>query len=77
MPESKAGKLDETGVAILKALLELGAPSTCKEIASKAGLDVRKVVGKVRGLMNAGYIERTAEGKYKITEKGKEAISAK
>ncbi|MFZ8854668.1 MAG: hypothetical protein ACO2OQ_00695 [Thermofilaceae archaeon] len=73
----KAGKLDETGVAMLKALLELGAPSTCKEIANKAGLDVRKVVGKVRGLMNAGYIERTAEGKYKITEKGKQAVSAK
>jgi predicted transcriptional regulator len=35
------------------------------------------VVGKVRGLMNAGYIERTAEGKYKITEKGKQAVSAK
>jgi len=77
MSQSRASKLDETGVAILKALLELGAPSTCKEIANKAGLDVRKVVGKVRGLMNAGYIERTEEGKYKITEKGKEAVSAK
>ncbi len=77
MSQSRAGKLDETGIAILKALLELGAPSTCKEIANKAGLDVRKVVGKVRGLMNAGYIERTAEGKYRITDKGKEAVSVK
>jgi Sugar-specific transcriptional regulator TrmB. len=77
MSQSKVGKLDETGVAILKALLELGEPSTCKEIASKAGLDVRKVVGKVRSLTSAGYVERTAEGKYKITEKGKEAIATK
>ncbi len=66
--------LDEAGIAILKALSEIGGPASCKEIAEKAGLPVRKVVGKMRGLVNRGYVERVGEGKYAITEKGKTAI---
>ena len=73
MPAAK--KPDEVAISILKALNELGgSPATCKEIAAKAGLDVKRVAGKMRGLANAGYVVRTEEGKYKITDKGKELL---
>jgi len=69
-------KLDETAVSILKALATFTQPASCKEIAEKASLDVRKVTGKIRGLVNQGLIEKAGEGKYRITDKGREAIKA-
>ncbi|MEM0092800.1 MAG: winged helix-turn-helix domain-containing protein [Thermofilum sp.] len=70
-------KPDEVAVAILKALVELGGgPVSCKEIAAKAGLDVRRVAGKIRGLVNTGYVEKVEEGKYRVTDKGRELVSA-
>lgn len=75
MPCSSS-KLDETAVSILKALATFTEPASCKQIAEKAGLDVRKVTGKLRGLVNQGLVEKAGEGKYRITEKGKEAIKA-
>lgn len=69
-------KPDEVAVAILKALKELGGgPASCKEIAAKAGLDVKRVAGKIRGLANSGYVTKVEEGKYKITEKGMEQVT--
>jgi len=68
--------LDETAMAILKALAEFEGPATCKEIAEKTGINVRRVTGKMRGLLNAGYVERPERGKYIITDKGKEAIAS-
>lgn len=67
-------KLDEKAIAILKALKELGRPATCSEIAEKTGINVRSVTGKMRGLLNAGYVERPEKGKYVITPKGEEVI---
>lgn len=66
--------LDETGKTILKALADFTEPAGCKQIAEKAGLDVRKVTAKLRSLLKNGYVERPVKGKYIITEKGKQAI---
>lgn len=67
--------LDEVGVAILRTLVKLAEPAGCKEIAERAGLEVRKVMGKLRTLLRHGYVERPVKGKYVITEKGRRAIS--
>ncbi len=71
----KKSALDDTGKAILRALAEFTEPAGCKQIAEKAGLDVRKVTGKLRSLLKQGYVERPVKGKYVITEKGRQAIA--
>ena len=71
----RSNPLDEVGVAVLKALAEIGEPAGCKEIAGRAGLEVRRVMGKLRTLLRHGYVERPVKGKYVITEKGRQAIS--
>ena len=71
----RSNPVDETGKAILKALSEFTEPAGCKQIAEKAGLDVRKVMGKLRSLLKNGYVERPVKGKYVITDKGREVIS--
>jgi len=38
MPCRKSNPLDETGIAILKALVIFSEPTGCKQIAEKAGL---------------------------------------
>ncbi|MCD6369081.1 MAG: hypothetical protein J7L38_04705 [Thermoproteales archaeon] len=75
MPCRRSNPLDETGKAILKALNELNKPAGCKEIAEKAGLETRKVMGKIRSLLNNGFIERPEKGRYIITEKGRQAVA--
>lgn len=68
-------KLDEIGKGILTALAAMEEPVGCGEIAKKAGLPTPKVVGKLRGLLKQGLVERPLKGKYVITEVGKAAIS--
>lgn len=75
MPCRRSEPLDETGKAILKALTEFTEPAGCKQIAEKAGLDTRKVMGKLRTLLRHGYVKRPVKGKYVVTEKGKEAVA--
>lgn len=48
MPWRKNNPLDETGIAILKALVNFSEPAGCKQRAEKAGLDTRKVIGKLK-----------------------------
>jgi len=67
--------LDKTGVAILKALSTFTEPASCKEIAEKAGLETRKVTGKLRTLLRHGFVEKPVKGKYVITERGRKAVS--
>jgi len=74
MPCKRSNPLDETGKAILKALANFSEPAGCKQIAEKAGLETRKVMGKLRSLLNNGYVERPVKGKYIITKKGKNVI---
>ena len=68
-------ELDEVGKAILEALAGMEEPAGCGEIAKKAGLSTPKVVGKLRGLLKQGLVERPVKGKYVITEAGKAALS--
>ncbi len=75
MPCRRSQPLDDTGRAILEALATFTEPAGCKEIATKAGLDTRKVMGKLRSLLNHGYVDRPVKGKYVITDKGREAVS--
>ena len=63
------------GKAILEALAGMEEPAGCGEIAKKAGLSTPKVVGKLRGLLKQGLVERPVKGKYVITEAGKTALS--
>jgi len=74
MPCKKSNPLDETGIAILKALVDFSEPAGCKQIAEKAGLDTRKVMGKLRALYKNGFIDRPVKGKYVITNKDKNAL---
>ena len=74
MPCKRSNPLDETGKTILKALVAFSEPVGCKQIAEKAGLETRKVMGKLRSLLKNGYVERPIKGKYIITEKGKNAV---
>ncbi len=61
--------------AILKALSQMEGPAGCKEIGEKAGIPWRTVMARLRGLKAEGYVESPVEGKYLITEKGREIAS--
>jgi len=67
----EAPPIDEEARAILKALSKFKKPASCSEIAEKAGLPAKKVVGKMRGLLNKGLVERPKAGVYVITAEGK------
>lgn len=67
-------KLDDNDKAILRALKELGQPSSCGDIAKKANLKTQQVTAKVRKLKTSGLIESPQSGKYAITAKGEEVI---
>jgi len=62
--------------AILRALNELKEPAGCAAIGEKAGIDWRKVMGKLRGLSKDGYVESPVKGKYVITNKGKQTLKS-
>ena len=62
--------------AILKALDELKEPAGCQTIGEKAGIDWRRVMGKLRGLSKGGYVESPVKGKYVITTKGKQTLKS-
>lgn len=76
MPCKRKTGLDEIDKKILSALTTFSEPTGCKQIAEKIGLDVRKVMGKLRFLLKNGFVERPVKGKYLITEKGKQAIAS-
>lgn len=67
-------ELDEVRKAILSALDTMEKPAGCGEIAKKANLPTPKVVGKMRGLLKDGLVERPVEGKYVISDVGREAL---
>lgn len=67
-------ELDEVGKAILAALAGMAEPAGCGEIAKEAGLPTPKVVGKLRGLLKQGLVERPVKGKYVITAEGRAAL---
>jgi len=67
-------ELDEVRKAILTALATMEEPAGCGEIAKKANLPTPKVVGKMRGLLKDGLVERPVEGKYVISDVGRECI---
>lgn len=65
---------DEMRRAILAALATMEKPAGCGEIAKKANLPTPKVVGRMRGLLKDGLVERPVEGKYVISNEGREAL---
>lgn len=67
-------ELDEMRKVILTALATMEKPSGCGEIAKKANLSTPEVVGRMRGLLKDGLVERPAEGKYIISSKGRKAL---
>lgn len=67
-------ELDEMREAILTALTTMEEPAGCGQIAKKAGLATPKVVGRMRGLLRDGLVERPVKGKYVISDKGREAL---
>jgi len=67
-------ELDEMRRAILAALATIEKPAGCGEIAKKANLPTPKVVGRMRGLLKDGLVERPVEGKYVISEVGRDAL---
>jgi len=69
-------KLGDEEKAILRALNELKEPAGCQAIGEKAGIDWRRVMGKLRGLSKDGYVESPVKGKYVITNKGKQTLKS-
>jgi len=67
-------ELDEVRKAILTALATMEEPAGCGEIAKKANLPTPKVVGKMRGLLKDGLVERPVEGKYIISGEGRKTL---
>jgi len=67
-------ELDEKRKAILTALATMEKPAGCGEIAKKADLPTPEVVGRMRGLLNDGLVERPVEGKYIISDEGRKAL---
>jgi predicted transcriptional regulator len=67
-------ELDEVRKAILTALVTMEKPAGCGEIAKKANLSTPEVVGKMRGLLEDGLMERPVKGKYVISDVGREAL---
>ena len=67
-------ELDEVRKAILAALATMEKPAGCGEIAKKADLPTPKVVGKMRGLLRDGLVERSLKGKYVISAEGRETV---
>jgi len=59
---------------ILKALSTLFEPAGCKEIGEAADMPWRSVMAKLRGLKKEELVESPEQGKYVISEKGKQAI---
>jgi predicted transcriptional regulator len=59
---------------ILKALSTLSEPAGCKEIGEAADMPWRSVMAKIRGLKKEELVESPEQGKYVISEKGKQAI---
>ena len=55
-------ELDEMREAILTALVTMEEPAGCGQIAKKADLPTPKVVGKMRGLLKDGLVERPVKG---------------
>lgn len=67
-------ELGDEEKVILKALNVLKEPSGCAAIGEEAGIPWRRVMGKLRGLKKAGYVESPVKGKYVITSKGKQTL---
>ena len=67
-------ELDETRKAILTALATMEKPAGCSEIAKKANLSTPEVVGRMRGLLKDGLVERPVEGKYIISGEGRKTL---
>ncbi len=67
-------ELDKVRKAILTALVTMEKPAGCGEIAKKANLPTPEVVGRMRGLLKVGLVERPVEGKYVISNVGREAL---
>ncbi len=65
----------ETEAKILKALAEIGGPTTAKEVAERAGLSVYTVRKRMRDLINAGLVTKSGR-KYVITEEGKKKVES-
>ena len=73
--EVRPEDLDDKDKAILKAMMGVGEPLTCAQIAERSGVPLRSVIGKIRGLINRRLVRRVKKGKYEITDKGREMVS--
>jgi DNA-binding IclR family transcriptional regulator len=62
--------LDAMGKTILKALAPYQRPAGCEEIPMKAGLPTPKVTGKMRGLLQRGFVATPLKGRYTLTKEG-------
>jgi DNA-binding IclR family transcriptional regulator len=67
-------ELDEFRKAILTALTTMEEPAGCGQIAKAADLPTPRVVGRMRGLLKDGLVERPVQGKYIISAEGREAL---
>ena len=65
--------IDELDHKILEALKEAGQPLRPKEIAERIGEDARRIAAKMRKLVRLELVRRLEDGRYEITEAGKEA----
>jgi Mn-dependent DtxR family transcriptional regulator len=59
---------------VLKALKDIAAPATNKQIATAANLSGKNVTAAMKTLKEAGYVDSPARCKYGLTPSGKKAV---
>lgn len=67
-------ELGDEEKAILTALSQIKEPAGCAAIGGRAGINWRRVMGMLRGLKKAGYVESPVKGKYVITDRGRQTL---
>jgi len=67
--------LVEERLKILRFLNELTGRVGLKEFAQRSGMSIGRIIGYVRGLVRAGYVNKVGRG-YSISAEGKAALKA-
>lgn len=70
----KAEGPDDMDKKILGVLANSQTPMGCGEVAKALGVEVAKVMAKLRSLKNKGLADSPEKGKYVITEEGKKLV---
>ncbi len=67
-------KMSKIRIDLLKTLWRIGEPAYLKDIVKESKLNVRRINMHLLNLRKRGYVRRSSEGFYSLTDLGKEAL---